>query len=228
MWRASCRKWRCRPLARATRSRRNKWRSCGPGLTRGSRGEPPRPATTSRFPFLPTFGGTTVSGDTRKFRERYWQPGGIERRPRGIFVLGKIAARAQASITGHALLNDYKVKLEGDKTDLGFVRGGWEQYRKYYDDTGGFFSGLSGGAPMLGDDIHLDIGKAWIDLGLTLPNWPRMVLGYEYDYGAARRPRRIGGFTEREPPRATSGRTRSKCAKGRISSNLISTPKSKA
>src|SRR5204862_228410 len=34
----------------------------------------------------------------------------------------------------------------------------------------------------LGQDLHLDIGKAWVDFGLTLPRWPRMVLGYEYDY----------------------------------------------
>ena len=38
----------------------------------------------------------------------------------------------------------------------------------------------------LGTDLHLDIGKAWIDFGLTLPHWPRMVLGYEYDYKTRR------------------------------------------
>src|SRR5208282_2362135 len=36
--------------------------------------------------------------------------------------------------------------------------------------------------PSLDEDLHLDIGKAWIDFGLTLPGWPRLVLGYEYDY----------------------------------------------
>ena len=34
----------------------------------------------------------------------------------------------------------------------------------------------------LDEDLQLDIGKAWVDFGLTLPNWPRMVFGYEYDY----------------------------------------------
>ena len=32
------------------------------------------------FSFSPVFGGTTVSGDSHKFREQYWQREGVERR----------------------------------------------------------------------------------------------------------------------------------------------------
>ena len=28
----------------------------------------------------------------------------------------------------------------------------------------------------------MDNGRAWVDLGLTLPQWPRMTLGYEYQF----------------------------------------------
>ena len=31
-------------------------------------------------------------------------------------------------------------------------------------------------------DLHLDIGKAWAEFGLTLPSWPRIVIGYEYQF----------------------------------------------
>jgi len=79
------------------------------------------------------------------------------------------------------LLDDYKFALSLRRDDVGFVHSGWEQYRKYYDDTGGYFPDAKPPAPHSGSDLHLDMGKAWIDLGLTLPNWPRMVLGYEYD-----------------------------------------------
>jgi hypothetical protein len=34
----------------------------------------------------------------------------------------------------------------------------------------------------LGKDLGLDIGRAWIQAGLTLPNWPRIVVGYEHQY----------------------------------------------
>ena len=31
-------------------------------------------------------------------------------------------------------------------------------------------------------NLFVDIGRAWFDFGLTLPDWPRVVLGYEYQY----------------------------------------------
>src|SRR5262249_24679650 len=55
-------------------------------------------------------------------------------------------------------------------------------YRQYYDDTGGAFPTGEPEPLTLGKDLHLDIGKAWVDFGPTLPHWPRMTLGYEYDY----------------------------------------------
>ncbi len=68
------------------------------------------------------------------------------------------------------------------KTDLGYIHAGWQQFRKYYDDTGGYDPLLAPSASNLGESLHLDDGRAWIDLGLTLPDWPVLVLGYEYQY----------------------------------------------
>ncbi len=86
-------------------------------------------------------------------------------------------------MSGHALVDDYKINLDVARNDLGFVHTGWEQYRKYFDDTGGYYPAPDGPSTLtLGQDLHLDIGKAWIDFGLTLPDWPRLVVGYEYDY----------------------------------------------
>src|SRR6185369_15387862 len=87
------------------------------------------------------------------------------------------------TLSGHVWENDYRLAVTAEKSQLGFINAGWEQYRKYYDDTGGYRpSPSTPRAISLGEDLNLDIGKAWFDIGLTLPNWPRMVLGYEYDY----------------------------------------------
>ena len=130
-----------------------------------------------------TVGGTIVSGDERKFREHYWRRDGVDGGVERFELFQQTDPNTKVLITGHALLDDYKVTLDIDRNELGFIRTGWEQYRKYYDDTGGSPSTPTPGLPQsLGTDLHLDIGKAWIDFGLTLPHWPRMVLGYEYDY----------------------------------------------
>jgi hypothetical protein len=98
-------------------------------------------------------------------------------------IFQQTAPDTSLSANGHVLKDDYKIDLALDRNDIGFVHSGWEQYRKYYDDTGGYRKTASTPDPLsLDKDLHEDIGKAWVDLGLTLPNWPRMVLGYEYDY----------------------------------------------
>jgi len=50
------------------------------------------------------------------------------------------------------------------------------------DGTGGLDPSVSPFAPSLDRDLSLTIGRAWVDFGLTLPNWPQMTLGYEYQY----------------------------------------------
>jgi hypothetical protein len=134
------------------------------------------------FSFTPVFGGTTVSGDNQKFREHYWQKEGLNGGLEQFELFQQTSPDTRLLLDGHALLDDYNIALSVDRNDVGFIHSGWEQYRKYFDDTGGYDPALVHPAPTLGEDLHLDIGKAWVDFGLTLPDWPRMVLGYEYDY----------------------------------------------
>ena len=141
-------------------------------------------APTNDFSFFisPILGGTSVDGDEHKFREHHWQREGLN--GGGDFEwLDQAVGGTRVLLEGHARLDDYRAVLSVDKNDLGFIHTGWEQYRKYFDDIGGYRPRPSTpDAFSLGRDLHLDLGKAWIDFGLTLPDWPRIVLGYEYDY----------------------------------------------
>jgi len=140
------------------------------------------PTNSLYFSFSPTLGETFVHGDRQKFRELNWQREGVNGGLEQFELFKQTGPDTKLLIDGHALLDDYKVTLSLDKNELGFIHSGWEQYRKYFDDTGGYAPALLPTAPSIGQDLHLDIGKAWIDFGLTLPDWPRLVLGYEYDY----------------------------------------------
>jgi mono/diheme cytochrome c family protein len=133
--------------------------------------------------FSPMVGGTFVHGDNRKFREHYWMRDGVNGGLEDFEIYEQKDANTRVTASGHALLDDYKLTLNVDRNELGFIHSGWTQFRKYYDDSGGYFPGPDPHLPQsLGKDLFLDRGRAWIDFGLTLPNWPRMVLGYEYDY----------------------------------------------
>jgi mono/diheme cytochrome c family protein len=130
----------------------------------------------------PTLGWTTVSGDEKKYRERFWTKEGWNGGAESFSLTNQIGKDSRLTVDGHALVDDYRVLLTLEKSDLGFARFGWEQFRKYYDDLGGYFPGFTPSTFSLDQDLHLDTGRAWADFGLTLPNWPRMVLGYEYQY----------------------------------------------
>ncbi len=129
------------------------------------------------------FGGTAVHGDSQKFRELNWQRDGTYAGIDDFQMFRQNSSDSALLVNGRVVQNDYQLSLSAERTDVGFIRSGWEQYRKYYDNTGGIQPGTRAtNALSLDQDLYLDIGKAWVDLGLTLPNWPRMVFGYEYDY----------------------------------------------
>jgi len=142
----------------------------------------PPPTNNFAFSISPTFGGIAVSGNNQKFREHYWQREGLNGGVEQFELFDQNDPETKVFITGRALRDDFKLALNLDRNERGFVHAGIEQYRKYFGDTGGYYpvSGLP--AASLGRDLSLEIGKAWIDFGLTLPKWPRMVFGYEYDY----------------------------------------------
>jgi hypothetical protein len=125
-----------------------------------------------------------VNGDRGRFREltgvREGFGGGIE----SFNLDHQLDQDTRIRAEGHALFpdEDYSIQLSWTRRDVGFVRGGVDVWRRYYDDTGGYFEPFPQPAYDLNRDLHLDMGRAWIDFGLTLPQWPQLVLGYEYRF----------------------------------------------
>jgi hypothetical protein len=143
-------------------------------------------AATEQFAasFSPAFGWFYVSGDKTKFRElegaKDRENGGVEE----FSVKEQIGPDKKFSMEGRVVFPepDIKLKLSLDQADVGFVRGGFEEWRKYYDDRGGYYAPSTPPAYDLNRDLHVDNGRAWIDVGLTLPRWPLMTVGYEYQF----------------------------------------------
>jgi len=65
---------------------------------------------------------------------------------------------------------------------VGFIRGGFEQWREYFENGGAFDPVVKPPEFMANSDLFLNEGRAWIDFGLALPNFPAITLGYEYQY----------------------------------------------
>jgi hypothetical protein len=126
----------------------------------------------------------TVKGDKEKFRENTWTKdywtGGVE----DATLHQQLGKDSSLDFEGRALFDaqDYKLRLEMVKPDIGFVRAGFTEYDQYYDGTGGFFRGFSTHAFELNRDLFLRNGDIFVELGLTLPNLPKLTLGYERQF----------------------------------------------
>ncbi|HEY9510605.1 MAG TPA: c-type cytochrome domain-containing protein [Verrucomicrobiae bacterium] len=125
-----------------------------------------------------------VEGDDSKFRELQSKSSGFGGGIEQFSIVNHPSPNQTVSADGRFLFpeQDFQLQLNWSQNDLGFVRAGFENWRRYYDDSGGYFQPFPQPRFNLDRDLHLDIGRAWIDLGLTLPDWPTIVLGYEFQY----------------------------------------------
>ena len=146
--------------------------------------------TTTNLPsplvlnFAPTLRWIGVQGDKSKFRELEGRKEGFGGGMDDILFSQQTGPNEKFLLEGHAITpdNDFRLKLAVDETDQGFIHAGFEEWRKYYDDSGGYDPAAAPPQFNFNRDLYMDNGRIWTDLGLTLPRWPQIVLGYEYQF----------------------------------------------
>lgn len=130
----------------------------------------------------PTARWITVDGDNGTFREHFWQREGFTAGLEHFEIREILDARTRVRVAGRALRDDYRVALTAERADLGFISLGAEEFHRFFSDAGGYHPAFSPSVFDLDRDLRLDLGRAWFDVGLTLPDLPRVVVGYEYQY----------------------------------------------
>lgn len=66
-----------------------------------------------------------------------------------------------------------------------WIKGGSENFHKYYGDEGGYWEGKTPSSYQLGQALALDIGKIWVEAGVKTPDLPileSVSLSYEHSY----------------------------------------------
>ena len=143
----------------------------------------PQPSSTA-LTLAPTVGGFGVHGNTAMFRELEGGTDGFSGGVEKLSLAQQLGPNEKLSLDGHLLAQDqdFAFKLGLDKTDLGFVHAGFEQWRQFYSSDGGFDPAVTPPQFTPNANLHVDQGRAWVDFGLDLPHWPQMAAGYEYQY----------------------------------------------
>jgi len=142
-------------------------------------------ATTAlRFELEPQFAGIGVHGDKAKFREIEGIDDGISGGVKHFSYADQINAAEKLSLEGHFLSagQNSGLQLGLTKNDVGYIHAGFEEWRQYYDNFGGYDAAVTPPGLSSSGSLYLDEGRAWIDFGLTLPRGPQLVLGYEEQF----------------------------------------------
>ena len=123
----------------------------------------------------------TVKGNENKFRQDWWIKDGWSGGVEDAMYNQKLNKNWQLNLQGRAIFDeeDYKLRLEIVNPEIGFVRGGFTAFRSYDDNVGGFFRGFAPSSFNLDRDLFLRHGDIFAEVGVTLPNLPKLTLGVE-------------------------------------------------
>jgi mono/diheme cytochrome c family protein len=166
------------PLTPAQIQRLRAW------IDQGAKWNETNSAPRFSFDLEPQFGGIDVHGDKAKFREIEGTNDGYSGGLKQFSFEDQINADEKFSIAGHFLSGgqDSALQLNLEKNDAVFIRAGFEQWRHYSDNIGGFDPAVTPPGLASAGTLELDEGRAWVDFGLTLPRGAQIVLGYEEQF----------------------------------------------
>jgi hypothetical protein len=159
-------------------------------------------------------GGLSINGDAAQFKQEHRMSGDVFGGIQDLHYEQTVGKKGQFSIDGHAIFDnhDYDVKVELSQPGLGYIRGGYTEFRSWYDGNGGFFpvNGQLFAPPH--QEMELDRGEAWIELGLRMPKLPEITLHYSHQFRDGRKDSTIWGDTILTglplPPPSTNNPTR--------------------
>ncbi len=133
-----------------------------------------------------TIGGAFVSGNDAGFMSRTQTNGDFYGGIDSFQFSKELNDSTTMTLDGHAMpgLEDYEFNLDIEKTDLGYVKAGFKQFRTWYDATGGYLQGANriGVDTQFDDEQSIDRGELYFETGLRMENMPEITFSYRHLY----------------------------------------------
>jgi hypothetical protein len=128
-------------------------------------------------------GGAIVSGDRPSFQRQHQMPagpyGGVEE-----LHFEQMLGDAVFTLDGRAMFEmmDYFLRMGISDPNRGYVNLGFSQFRTWYDGSGGYFPPTDLWFSIFDENLYLDRGEVWVEMGLTLPDVPSIRFRYTHRY----------------------------------------------
>jgi hypothetical protein len=129
-------------------------------------------------------GGLILDGDRARFQQRHQVAGGPFGGIEDFHWETQVGKKTYFEVDGRAVFDtqDFALRYDLVRPDVGYVRGGFKQYTTYYDGSGGFYPAGGAWIALEDDALELDRGEVWIEGGLTLPKKPVITFRYTHQY----------------------------------------------
>ncbi|MFZ1221238.1 MAG: hypothetical protein WAO00_18255 [Chthoniobacterales bacterium] len=139
-------------------------------------------------------GGISLTGDEAQFKQEHRMSGDIFGGIEDLHYEREIG-KATFVIDARAIFDnhDYNVKLDYTMPGVGYIRGGYTEFRSWYDGNGGFVPNNGLWFPPAHPEDALDRGEAWIELALRMPKLPEITLHYSHLFRDGRKDSTIWG-----------------------------------
>src|SRR5437763_9357703 len=88
-----------------------------------------------------TIGGVNIAGDDAQFKQEHRISGDVFGGIESMHIERELGKNATLTIDGRAIFDnhDYDVKIDLTFPKIGYIRGGYTEFRSWYDGNGGFF-----------------------------------------------------------------------------------------
>jgi hypothetical protein len=129
-------------------------------------------------------GGMLVSGDRAQAEHQHQIPDGAFGGVQDFHYQQFLGKKGLFQVDGHGIFDnhDYSIRLELSDPDKGYLRGGYTEFRTWYDGSGGFFPQNNQWFSLYNNELHVDRGDVWFEAGLTLPDKPIITFRYDHDF----------------------------------------------
>lgn len=142
-------------------------------------------------------GGNFVHGDKAAFQKRTQQPRDVWGGVTDFHYEMDVGKKSLFEVDGRGIFDahNYSITLSYKDPDHGYARAGFEEFRNYYDLSGGYFPGNGAFLDLYRDVGEIDRRKIFFEAGLTLENIPQVRIRYDYDDRAGTKNSTIWGDT---------------------------------
>ena len=104
----------------------------------------------------------------------------------------------QFSVDGHAIFDndDYDIQVSLSQAKAWVISAaGYTEFRSWYDGNGGFFPVNGQFFVPPNQEMELDRGEAWVELGLRMPKLPEITFHYSHQFREGQKDSTIWGDT---------------------------------